>query len=243
MFAVTDFWAPFFNPATLPKLAPGQLVNEYCYDVELQQGKNIADAVATIADSTLDLFVWSTLSNVRKWSKGKYTWVYHFDSKAMVDEYIKKEHPNLAKKTSTLQIGWYADNWKTLRSSAPEKAEDGVYELRTSAKSDVIVPWVDTCSDTGKFVRALVRAPPGKTLLGVSQLITYGEYAKIWGEVNGVPTRFKNVSGEEYGKMLPETIREELLESIAYVEDFGWDGGEPGVLRPWDVSVFCTPLR
>jgi hypothetical protein len=241
VFGVTDFWAPFFNPATVPKLAPGQLVNEYCYEVELQQGKNIADAVATIADSTLDLYVWSTLSDVRKWSKGKYTWVYHFDSKAKVYDYIKEEHPNLAKKTSTVQLGWYADNWKTLRSSVPQRAEDGVYELRTYAKSDVVVPWVDARSDTGKFVRALVHTAPGKTLLGVSQLITYGDYAKAWGEVNGVPTRFNHVSGEEYVKLLPDTIKEELLESIAYIEDFGWDGGEPGVLRPWDVSLlyFC----
>jgi uncharacterized protein YbjT (DUF2867 family) len=30
VFGLTDFWAPFFNPATPAKLAPGQLINEYC---------------------------------------------------------------------------------------------------------------------------------------------------------------------------------------------------------------------
>jgi NmrA-like family len=86
---VTDFWDPFFNPVTQEKLAPGQLINEYCYNYELQQGKNIADAVATIADTTLDLFVWYNLAHVKKWSKGKYTWVYHFDAKADIYKYVQ----------------------------------------------------------------------------------------------------------------------------------------------------------
>jgi NmrA-like family len=172
VFGVTDFWEPFFNPATQEKLAPGQLINQYCYGVELQQGKNIADAVATIADTTLDLFVWSTLAHVKKWSNGKYTWVYHFDSKAEIYDYAKKSLPQLAKKTSSVLIGNYADNWISAPFTAPQKAADGVYELSTFAKAETLNPWVDTRGDTGKFVRALVQAPPGKDLLGVSEMVT-----------------------------------------------------------------------
>ncbi|KAG2176079.1 hypothetical protein INT44_000558 [Umbelopsis vinacea] len=237
VFGVTDFWEPFFNPATKEKLAPGQLINEYCYDIEIQQGKNIANAVAAIVDTTLDLFVWSNLAHVKKWSKGKYTWVYHFDSKAEIYEYVKISIPQLAKKTSSVQLGNFAENWITVPITAPQKAEDGVYVQSTYAKPDTLYPWVNTRDDTGKFVRALVQLEPGKDLLGVSQMVTYGDYLKTWGEVNGVPTRFNHLSAEELSKTLPESAVKEIQGSIAFNEEFGWDGGEPGVLRPSDVKL------
>lgn len=109
VFAVTDFWGPFFDPASTQKLKPGQTINEYSYDLELQRGKNMANAAATTLD-TLERYVWSSLSDATKWSKGKYTWVYHFDSKAHVADYINEKLPELAKKTSLIQVGMYASN-------------------------------------------------------------------------------------------------------------------------------------
>jgi hypothetical protein len=185
------------------------------------------------------MYIFSSLSAAKKWSKGKYTWVYHFDSKAAVYDYIQETHPALAKKMSTVQIGSYADNWKMLGMTAPRKADDGVYELANACKGTYEIPWVDTRNDTGKFVRALVQSEPGKNMLGVSQMVTYKEYMRIWGELNGVPARHRQVSEDEVVKRLaklPEVARKELIESNAYVEEFDWDGGEPGILRPWDVS-------
>ena len=120
IFAVTDFWAHIHDPQSMEKLKPGQLLNEYACDAEIQQGKNIANAAATLVDTTLELFIWSTLSNVKKWSKGKYTHVYHFDGKAAVTEYIEAELPKLAAKMSTLQVGLYLSNWK-MPAFAPQK--------------------------------------------------------------------------------------------------------------------------
>lgn len=111
IFAVTDFWAFVRDPEAAK--AAGKRINEYAYDREVQQGQNIADAAADPAVlKTLQRFVYSSLSNVRKWSRGKYTLVYHFDSKAQVVEYIKNRHPDLNARTSTVQIGEYADNWR-----------------------------------------------------------------------------------------------------------------------------------
>lgn len=117
IFSNTDFWNQFYDPATRAKLKPGQSINEYCYDIELQQGKNIGDAAATVEG--LDRFVISSVCNVTKLSKGKYTWVYHFDAKARAVEHIREEHPELAAKMSIVQIGCYMNNWK--RSTKPAK--------------------------------------------------------------------------------------------------------------------------
>ncbi len=96
-------------------------MNEFCFDLEVQQGKNIANAAAKV--ETLERYVCSSLSDAKKWSKGKYTWVYHFDGKAQVVEYIKDELPHLAKKTSVLQIGLYATHWQAAPILAPQKVE------------------------------------------------------------------------------------------------------------------------
>ena len=109
IFGTTDFWHPFFDPENQKKLKPGQTINEFCYDLEVSQGKNIADAAATVPG--LERFVTSVLSKTKHWSNGKYTWVYHFDSKAAVVDYIKEKLPALAEKTSFLQLGMFMTNW------------------------------------------------------------------------------------------------------------------------------------
>lgn len=76
----------------------------------MQQGKNVADAAATVEG--LDRFIISALCNASKLSKGKYTGVYHLDSKAKAVEYIREKYPELAAKMSIVQIGSYMSNWK-----------------------------------------------------------------------------------------------------------------------------------
>ena len=110
IFGVTDYLGPFLDPATHAKLKPGQLINEICYELEVQRGKNVALAAADV--DTLERLVFSSLSDARKWSKGKYTRVYHFDSKVKVVQYITEELPELSKKTSFVQVGCYMTNWK-----------------------------------------------------------------------------------------------------------------------------------
>lgn len=104
--------------ADIEKLAPGQTLREWAYELEVQQGKNVVDAAAS-AVNTLKLFIWSTLSNASKWSKGKYTGVYHFDSKAKVVDYLKETYPTLKEKTSLLQMGLFITNWKWGQAAVP----------------------------------------------------------------------------------------------------------------------------
>lgn len=129
IFGVTDFWQ-FPEKASTHEMAKAEGItwNEACYRQELQQGKNIIDAaVKVIGEGPLERFVFSSLSDAKKASKGKYSWVYHFDSKAHVLDYLKdkaKEEPTykaLSEKTSDVQIGFYLDNWMMNPLLAPKK--------------------------------------------------------------------------------------------------------------------------
>ena len=112
IFSVTNFWEPFFQRQKASEA--GRTPGQYAYDVEFQQGKNIADAAATTVQ-TLDNngFIASTLSHAGRSSGGKYKTLYHFDAKADVfPHYVNEKHPELAKKMSCVQTGYFTRSWR-----------------------------------------------------------------------------------------------------------------------------------
>ena len=125
IFGVTDFWQFASDPKNHELAAKtGKPINEICLDREVTQGKNLVDAAAKAAEATpaFERFVWSTLSDTKKWSKGKYTQNLHFDGKASIDEYLKQTYPALARKTSYLQMGLFLTNWQMMGNMlAPKK--------------------------------------------------------------------------------------------------------------------------
>ncbi|KAF2797542.1 NAD(P)-binding protein [Melanomma pulvis-pyrius CBS 109.77] len=242
IYGLTDFWGPFLDPSTAEIASKkNQTTNEVAYDIEISHGINIAEAAAQIP--SLERFVYSSLADVTKWSKGKYTWVYHFDGKAKVVDYIKKNLPGLAKKTSYLQIGEYVTNWNKQISLGQKQLPDGSFLLRKPHSGDAKIPMIWVERDTGKFVKALIIAPPGKTLLGFGSLIGWEEYMKIWGRVLGVKARFEQISPEEYLADWPENLAREVREGHLFHGEFGWDGGDPEVLHPKDFNIEATSVE
>jgi hypothetical protein len=104
IFGVTDFWTIFKDPSSQTLKKPGQDITEYCFEVELQQGKNLADAAAQIG--TLEKYIFSSMASATKWSKGIFTTLYHMDSKAQAVEYAKTL-PSLKGKFSEIQAPVY----------------------------------------------------------------------------------------------------------------------------------------
>ena len=113
IFAVTDFWTNF-KAENKSQLRPGQTLNELACEMEVRQGKCIASAVP----DSIELFILSTLSNSKKWSRGKYTKNHLFDGKAAIKEHIESSCPKLARKMSCIQVGSYLDDWKRFWSFA-----------------------------------------------------------------------------------------------------------------------------
>jgi hypothetical protein len=236
--SVTDFWAPFFLPTTPSKLTPNQTINQYCYALEVQHGKNIALAASRTL-STLHLLIWSSLVDTTKWSRGKYTWNYHFDGKAHIYNHIVENYPELAKKTSQLFMGSYMSNFLN-HALGPKRAPGGSFVQALPHSPDTPEPYVDPPSDTGKFVEALEELGGGKKLFGVSDMRTCEEFVRIWSDHVGVRGGFEQVSREEFmaevGKV-HEGLAREVADSRGFNADFGWVGGEEDVLMPKDVSL------
>lgn len=117
IFSVTNYWEPFFRRDCRQKASElGISPARFAYEVEYQQGKNIADASANTCDS-LDAngFLVSTLSHAAECSQGKFTELYHFDSKAAIFPlYVKENFPDLAAKMSCIQTGFFYTSFNIL---------------------------------------------------------------------------------------------------------------------------------
>ncbi|KUL87628.1 hypothetical protein ZTR_05856 [Talaromyces verruculosus] len=216
IFAVTDFWGPMYDQYSYGKLRLRQTINEYCYELEIKRGQNIADAAART--DTLERFVFSSLPGIKSIAGGKYQHVYHFDAKAEVGRYIQESLPELQAKTSQLLLGEYATNWRMWRLRRPNKQEDGSYAFLLPGDSKALTPFVVPRNDTGHFVRALVMLPPGKLLLGYGSLPSHEEYVRLWTQVLKVgDIKIKHVTINEAATFEGGPHALELAEQIASV--------------------------
>jgi len=104
IFGVTDFWTIFQDPASQEKKNTDQDILHYCYEVELQQAKNLADAAASVPG--LSRFIFSSMADATKYSKGKFQQLYHMNSKAHAVYYMQSL-PSLKGKFSQVQAPIY----------------------------------------------------------------------------------------------------------------------------------------
>ncbi|OGE46699.1 hypothetical protein PENARI_c134G12441 [Penicillium arizonense] len=230
IFSVTDIYNHMFNPANFPKAQEaGISVNEYACNLETTQAMNIAIAANSPAvSSTLTHFVFSSLSDTKRWSKGKYTWNFHFDGKAQAVKRIREELPDLAAKLSTVQVGMYASNWKG-GLGRPQKQEDGSFVVQIPDGPEVELPWIVVDRDTGVYVKVLLENSPGKNVLAYTQMTTWREFWTLWADVRNVKIDIKVVGLDDYFKTLPEFLSREFQDSLRYIVEFGYTGGDPDV--------------
>ncbi|RYP04363.1 hypothetical protein DL764_004499 [Monosporascus ibericus] len=196
--------------------------------LEIQQGKNLADAAK---EAGVQHYIWSSLYNVNKLSKGKLPHVYHFDSKAEVEDYVRE----LGIPATFFLPGFYMSNIPggMFKPSPPDDA--WTFGLPVAASSPI--PMYDP-RDTGKYIKAIVlnrEALLGKHFLGATAYVTAQEivdtFKTLFPEA-GKTARFFQVPEEMFRGFMksqgsPDYIVDEFYENMRLLEEFGYYGGEP----------------
>ncbi|KAL8770200.1 MAG: hypothetical protein Q9209_004042 [Squamulea sp. 1 TL-2023] len=197
VFAVTNYW-------------------EYMSkEIEVSQGKNIADACKT---SGVSLLIWSSIPHAGRMTDGKLSHLPHFDAKADVADYIREQKIPAC----FLCAGCFMTNF----TGALQKSDEGI-TLTLNLRPDTKIPLFDAAGDTGKFAAGI--------LLNASELLNKDIYAATgWytptdivnaiEKYSGKKTTFNEVPSETYRKMLPEPIAEELMETFELVRDYAYYG-------------------
>lgn len=111
IFAVTDFWAPFFVSFEELSKISDRAAGEHAFKIEVKRGNGVVDAAEKVLadEGLLERFVLSTLPGFKELSGGKYTYAYHFDGKAEITKYLKGKK-DLWERSSLLNMGFYTSN-------------------------------------------------------------------------------------------------------------------------------------
>ncbi|RFU72567.1 hypothetical protein TARUN_9682 [Trichoderma arundinaceum] len=235
IFAVSDFWGLFGDPANQGKAKPGQAFNAWVAEYETQQLKNVIDAAAKVP--TLERFVLSSLSNATKWSKGKYTHVYHFDSKAKAEDYGRETYPDLWAKTSVYQAGWFLSNYITSPLMKPSKDENGVVKFIGNLDLDIKFPFVAAEEDSGPITKALVQEPAGKNIIGYREWLTLREFAAVFTQATGLEAEAVRLPRGQLPFEVPPELQAELNDNWDYWNECGYEGrDDPTIIHPKDLA-------
>ncbi|KAJ0413507.1 NAD(P)-binding protein [Aspergillus carlsbadensis] len=230
IFAVSDFWGLYGDPANAAN-AKDQPLNVWAANHETEQLKGVIDAVAKVP--TLERFVLSSLSDATKWSAGKYTHVYHFDSKARAEAYGRETYPQLWKKTSVFQAGFFLSNFVSNPIMQPQMTVDNVAQFVGHLDPDLKLPFIAAEEDTGPIVRALVQEAAGKNVIGYREWSTLRELAEAFAQATGVKAECVMLEKGESKIPLPLDLHRELEDNWAYCNEFGYEGrNDPTIIHP-----------
>jgi hypothetical protein len=164
-------------------------------------------------------------------TKGKLAKIEHFDSKAEVEEYVRK----IGLPASFYLPGFYMSNLPGQAIRKDEKT--GKYVFILPCRPDASIPLVDIEADTGKFVKAILLnrdATLGKHIYGASAY--YSPQDVVDGFVKAFPEAgkgmiFQSQPDDQYKAILasfgmPEKAQDELLENMKLLnKEFGYYSG------------------
>jgi len=209
VFAVTNYWE---------KLDAA---------LETQQGKNLADAAKAAG---VKHYIWSSLIDCNKLTNGKLAKIYHFDSKAKVEEYVRE----LGIPATFFMAGFYMSN---LPGGMFRQQEDGAWALALPVPETTSqVPVFDAAGDTGKWIKAIVLggdALLGRDVLAATAYLTPGQivddFRRTFPEA-GRSARYVELTHEAFlggakAMGLPDFAAEEMLENMLLLNGEGYYGG------------------
>ncbi|KAI9163117.1 NmrA-like family domain-containing protein [Paramyrothecium foliicola] len=235
VFSLTDFWGPYMSLISggLDK----QTARQPAFDTEIQHAKNAA--VAATRTPTLERFVYSALGPMSAASGGKFPHSLHWEAKAASVEWLEREQPELAQKTSYVYPGAYATNAFLY----PQRNEEtGEYVLLVPGTADMHFPVINELGDTmGLCVRALVEDEAPRTKLFVYDTdMTLGEGLDAWKKVTGKEARLESVTMEAMHERT--RLPYEILDGAGFLNEYHFMTGVEGFIEPHHLkNKFETP--
>lgn len=189
IFAVTNFYDTFgADDATT------------CMDKEYIQGTNMARAASQTP--TLEHYIWSTLPDPALISCEQKWLVPHFTGKGRVDEFIKKD-PSLLSKTTFLWVVYYGSNFQypIFTPSLLKTTSKYIHFMPCAPDTPISSVGVPE-RNVGVLARVILAQPQltlgGKYVYGKVDVLTTGDFLKLWEDVTGKNAAYVQVTPEAY---------------------------------------------
>ncbi|KAH6867392.1 NmrA-like family protein [Thelonectria olida] len=226
VFGVTDFWTIFKDPESANKKQAGQVLVQYCKEVELQQGKNIADAAATVPG--LSRYVFSSMAHATKSSGGKYK------------EFLTSLHGKFSQVQAPI---YFQLPWQWGLPPTPKEQADGTWRMNGIGPGDKGIPFGDVSQDVGPCVKAVAEAEPNANLFAVGEYLSWSDYLRIFCETQGLKYGgYDEFSHEKFCELLPGGLGHEFSHNVLFAHEFGYEGTDPEVVRPNKASEILNAI-
>jgi uncharacterized protein YbjT (DUF2867 family) len=150
----------------------------------------------------------------------------HFDSKAVVEEYIR----SLGIPASFLLQGMFMNQiiHFLLPSTSPSGSK--TYKFTTPVPASTKMPLISANKDTGKYVKEMLLHPEkvfGKRIYTGEKYYTMDETAEIIKKVGGLDVSYEQCTDEAFRKSLagvgaPEFLQEDMSQNAKYFQEYGF---------------------
>ncbi|KEY66266.1 hypothetical protein S7711_10009 [Stachybotrys chartarum IBT 7711] len=161
---------------------------------EIEAGRNM---VMAAKEAGVAHFVFSTLPDVKKASNGRFTRVYHFDYKQVIEKFAKEQLPGV----TSVMPGYFYTNFYWPHYSSRDA--DGQVRFLTATPSDQVAQWTDPKHDIGIAVAKVfelgVDKTAGRTYLIMGPRVTPKQMAETFTKVTGIPSVHDPITPEEFG--------------------------------------------
>lgn len=100
------------------------------------------------------------------------------------------------------------------------------------------LPWFSAVADTGVLVDALLRAAPGKKIIGVNQWLSFLGAAELLAQVLGKRVELVDGPRPSLEPRDPD-LDKDYEDMMGFCVEFGYDGGkvDKDILQPADLGV------
>ncbi len=203
------------------------IYDEKLKERELAQGKAMVDAAVAAG---VQYYIFSTLSNAGKISKGQLQKLDHFDVKAEIEDYIRTQPI----KSAFFAPGSFMQNFGHFM--GPRPAGDGTYAIAHFVKPETQLPLIDTVDDTGKYVGTILAEPEkyeGKVFFASTRLYSYSEIVETMSKASGKTVTYKQLPLEVWKSFLPAESAEYLVDMFLWIQDYGYYGPQTEELVDW----------
>ena len=109
----------------------------------------------------------------------------------------------------------------------PNAVAPGVYSIANFVPPETLLPLIDTVSDTGKYVGAILADPEkydGKTFSAATKQYTYQEIVDTISKVTGKNVTYTQLPREVWQGFLPPNMGPFLGDMFEWIKDYGYFG-------------------
>lgn len=207
---------------------------------EIDQGKALVDAAV---NAGAEYFLWSSGLNVTNVTGANITNAYGFESKAIVEEYIK----SLNIKGIYYIPGCFMQNFRYFILK-PEEETDKQYVISSVFNNDTYLPLIDVEKDSGKFIGPILRQPQKYVnfeICAAQGLYTLDDIARRLSVSTGYDIVYRQVNGEDLVKKFPQPMQKygsAMVELVTFFRDYGYYGPDMEQKVAWAVKQVGEPL-